>query len=575
MNDKKQMTEEEFLNHIGFESLEEYSKIQEFEDLEYQKRMDDFYKENPHLLEDNQGYYEDELGEGHYNENLADFDKITNIVTKDLKKIEKKVLYIKDDIAKGFDVNIFNDNFKDVYGKIEERDFKIYYFLRHHISYGRTKLIRDSFSREIDCIKNFMEIEEIVYRRCGATAEGSTEGYEIPFAGAIKNYGDTFDFIKIYVGKLIKLLNLYGIKDINHTPILFKSDFHLIHDIKMKEPVVELYEKIKFSGNKDAISTLSSIICKENSPQYRKAVDLVLYHWIWSIKYKMRKFLNIESPLDKLKDYSLYEPIAPVLYGGQGVGKSVLITKLTQPFKDAGILGNATTVSLFENYTYDMISRNFIIVMDDFQQIERNKIPVFKDMISGDSRTGRQKGDQSAKSFKSVASFILASNEPLNDMLPDTTGNRRFFEIEVKKSSDALIKRNFLAIWKSVDENSEPVKQEEFEKYVKPIQEKNKKLTRQQEFINEFQLFAVDYEKQDANKKYLVVPTSTLIKIYSEWGGFKINANGEAFKTLLLLLNTKSHVLRVAGYPQRVILFEDSCTYEFVAYLTKYKTRNK
>ena len=418
-----------------------------------------------------------------------------------------------------------------------------------------------------------MEIEEIVYRRCTGSAEGSTEGYEIPFASAIKSYGDTFDFIKIYVGKLLKLLNLYGIKDINHTPILFKSDFHLIREMKMKEPVVELYEKIKFSGNKEGISAISAIICKENNPQYRKAVDLVLYHWIWKIKYKMQRYLGIKSPL--AKDYMLYEPIAPVLYGGQGVGKTVIITKLTKPFKDAGILGAPTTVSLFENYTFDMISRNFIMVLDDFEQIEKSKIPVMKSIISGEERTGRQKGDQSAKSFKSVASFIFATNEPLNDMIPDTTGNRRFFEIEVKKSFEALETRDFLTVWKSVDENSPPISNAEFEKYVKPIQEKNKKLTRQQEFINEFQLVAVDYEKQDANKKYFIVPTSTLIKIYSEWGGFKINANGEAFKTLLLLLNTKSHVVRVEGYPQRVVLFEDSCTYEFVTYLTKYKTRNK
>lgn len=539
-------------------------------DSEEKLRMEELFKENPHLLEDNQGYYEDESGEGRYNKDLAELDKLTVVAVKDVKKIEKKLLYVKDDIYKSFDSALFDSQFENIYGNINKYDFKIYHFLKHHISYGRSKLIRDTFEGEFDCIKNFMEIEEIVYRRCDGSNDNLLEGYEIPFANSVKSYGDTFDFLKVFITKLLKLLGENGIKRINHTPILFKSAFGLIHDIKMKEPVVELYEKIKFSGKTDYLSVLSGIMLKDNNNgDYKKAVEIVLYHWIWKIKYKMQKYLGIKSPLKE--DYSGYHPIVPVLYGLQGTGKTALINKLVQPFKDAGVSGQPTTVSLFENYTFDILSKNFTLVLDDFQQIERSKIPVFKDMISGDIRTGRQKGDQSSKNFRTFASFILATNEPLNEMVSDDTGNRRFFEIEVKPTFEALKNRNFLAIWKSVDENSPPILNSDFEKYVKPIQEKNRKLTHQERFVNDYGLIAKQYDEIEDEKNYKMVNIHTIIDIYNhKANGYKITTQSPAYKKLMECLGVKAEQIKVNGSRDRVIYLQKSYSSVFAKLLEKF-----
>jgi hypothetical protein len=167
----------------------------------------------------------------------------------------------------------------------------------------------------------------------------------------------------------------------------------------------------------------------------------------------------------------------------------------------------------------------------------------------------------------------MASNKDLSEMVADDTGNRRFFQIEVKKSFEALKDRDFIAAWRSIDENSLPISKDKFDEYVEPFQELNKRKSKQEEFIKEFNLVSVIYSKRDVNKNYFQVPTSILAKIYSEWGGFKINVYGNAYKELISLLKTESHSITINGYKQKIILIEDSCTLDFVSILTRFKKK--
>jgi hypothetical protein len=136
-----------------------------------------------------------------------------------------------------FDLTLFDSNFETHYGNFKVYDFKIYHFLKHHLSYGNLKLIRDMFEGEEDCIKNFMEIEEIVYKKEEPSYfhPKGKKGYYIPFINSIRSDKETFKFLKVYTTKLLKLLSIYCIKTPNHEPLLFKSKFEDIHKLKMKE----------------------------------------------------------------------------------------------------------------------------------------------------------------------------------------------------------------------------------------------------------------------------------------------------------------------------------------------------
>lgn len=569
---KKITTDEDLLKAFGTTDHEEIKKMLDAEEA-FQKEMieqeEDLSIYN-NILEENYGYYEDDEGVEQYDENLKKLDSLNTIASSQIEKIEKKQLYIKDDIKKGFEITVFDTNFEQIYGNINKYDFKIYHFLKHHLSYGNLKLIRDMFEGEYDCIKNFMEIEEITYKRADGSNDVLIEGYDIPFTKSIKSYGDTFDLIKKFTTRLLKLLGDYSIKRINHDPLLFKFEFERLHDLKMKEPVLELYEKIKFTNKNNSLNTLARIMVKDDTNEaYIKAVEVVLYQWMWKIKYKMQKYLGIK--LNLKGEFLNSNPIVPVLYGAQGTGKTSIINRLLQPFKQAGVSGNPTTVSLFESYTFDMLSKNFTLILDDFQQIDRNKIPVFKDMISGEIRTGRQKGDQASKNFRTFASFILATNEPLNDVVPDDTGNRRFFEIEVKPTYEALKDRNFIALWKSVDENSEPISNKEFEKIVKPFQEKNKKLSPQERFINDYGLVAKQFNDIEDASNFRMVNIHILLDIYnSKSNGFKITTQSPAYKKLLEYLGVRAEQINLKGNRDRVIYLQKTYSSVFAKLLDKF-----
>lgn len=578
MNNKKVLkTEEEILTELGFNSLEEYELSLKYDQDEHEKHSneeavkmgfknaDEMYKEF-----ESYGKYTDDNGIEQYDEKLAEFDKKASEIKKiETKIIEKPKLYIKDDVKEGFDSKNFDDIFEKHYGVQEDRTYNIYYYLKHHLSYNRTATIKHHFKKEINAIENFMDIENI-------NVNYETSDYVIPFLNAERNYSETFDCLKTFFPKLLKVLANYGII-LTHDRYLFKSDFALNHDKKRMEPILEAYNKIKFVKRNNGLETLSKILTKSDDPNYIKATSLVLYHWIWSIKYKMRKYLNIESPLDKIKDYSTNNnPFVPVLYGIQGAGKSTLITALIKPLKDVGIAQDTTPRDLFEPYALDLPSKFFILTLDDLSAIKEENVPDFKRMITGEGRTGRQKGDQASKTFKSKAHFILGSNVPVDEVIQDETGNRRFFQINTPSIFyKELEGRNFLSLWQSVDENSRPISSEEQTRYISPYQFRNRRKSKQEEFVNEFELKASMYSDIIDHDKYIMIPVSTFIKIYSEWVGFKTSTFGTAFKNLIEILNVKTEQVRIKGLRQNVIYIEKTYTIDFQEILNRYNKKFK
>lgn len=555
---------ESILNSLTEDELEELYKLRKAEQEENER----YLREEVYIDDEEEytsGYYETEDGELVHDNNLEDIDRIN----KDIKKtstllVEKQKLYNKDDIAKDFDSKQFDYFFKNYYGNIEKRDFKIYHFLKHHLSHKKIDYIKNCFDKEIDAIKTFFDIEEIKYIYDSAE-------YHIPFIETSKNYADTYECLKVYISKLLKLLSEYGIR-IHHTPFLFKSDYHLTHLNKTIEPIKELYDKISFTKSSNYFDIFSNIIVSDNNPEYKKAVSLVFYHWMWRIKYKIQKFLEIES---KLKDnYDSYYPIAPVLYGAQGAGKSMLIDKLLNVLKDTGLTTSTQTHSLFEGYTYDLPSKYFVISLDDLATIKDDNVPVFKDLVSGESRTGRQKGDVSSRKFITRASFILGSNIPVSDVIQDETGNRRFFQVNVKKFAHEIKDRNFIALWKSVDENSPPISKEDWTRYVEPFQKVNKTKSKLEQFIDDSNLHLVDVETYKQNSEnYQILSTSTLYDVYKTWSGGYALDRSKTMNSINRHFNVSANVIKHEGKVLRVYYMAKDYSYDFEMLLRKHKLK--
>lgn len=169
----------------------------------------------------------------------------------------------------------------------------------------------------------------------------------------------------------------------------------------------------------------------------------MLQHFIWIVKRKM-----------------LGQPIAhhimPILWNPrQGMGKSYSIYKLLSPLGDLSKTSDMTIFS--DKRDWDLFENHYVIFVDEMAKINRVDVDSLKKIITESQITYRAPYGRTPKSIQNKASFIGTSNNDPEDILRDTTGNRRFWAI---KSSDvidqeSINKIDYLKIWQSVDPLSE------------------------------------------------------------------------------------------------------------------------
>jgi hypothetical protein len=145
--------------------------------------------------------------------------------------------------------------------------------------------------------------------------------------------------------------------------------------------------------------------------------------------------------------------LMPVVYGSQGCGKSVFITKTL------GVLG-----SLFATTDFNRLSdnreanlfRNFALFLDEMNKADRADMDAVKAVITREELSYRPMGTNASVSMDQNACFVGASNKLLEQLINDPTGIRRFFQIDFNSASGpaefAFINGlDFTAMWCSVD----------------------------------------------------------------------------------------------------------------------------
>lgn len=145
--------------------------------------------------------------------------------------------------------------------------------------------------------------------------------------------------------------------------------------------------------------------------------------------------------------------LMPVIYGGQGSGKSEFTNRLV------GVLGNLYAVSNFAEIADNRnasLFQNFVIVMDEMGKADRSDIETVKSAITRDKFTYRPMGSNQDRTLIQNSIFIGSSNKTLAEIIKDPTGNRRFVQLDMKVGSgqaewDFVNSTDFLALWSSID----------------------------------------------------------------------------------------------------------------------------
>ncbi len=176
-------------------------------------------------------------------------------------------------------------------------------------------------------------------------------------------------------------------------------------------------------------------------PRHQNIAIPVLLNFMWQVKRKMQKI-------------PVTNHLMPILFGGQGSGKSYFVRLMTEPLRPFSVDADFTMI---QDDRYISLWENYIFFLDEMQHASKSDWAVIKNRITKPSLDMRPLYSTNLTKVANNATFIGTSNDiGLEQSITDSTGNRRFIGLNVlpKMDWDTINSIDFLTIWKSVDPTS-------------------------------------------------------------------------------------------------------------------------
>lgn len=205
-------------------------------------------------------------------------------------------------------------------------------------------------------------------------------------------------------------------------------------------------------------------------------VESVLRHFCWQAKRKIF-----------CKD--VFDHLMPIIYGSkQRQGKSSAIKKFLSPIN--GFWCNAKISDITDDKKAKMFTTNFAIFFDEMQGATKTDMESIKERLTSDFISFRPLYQDQVVSIRNNATPIGVTNKPLELMLRDSTGMRRFFQIDIENKCDwdAINKIDFKALWQDIDENRQTTYIESFRDQIEAVQEEIRDKCSVEQWIEEFSI---------------------------------------------------------------------------------------
>lgn len=230
----------------------------------------------------------------------------------------------------------------------------------------------------------------------------------------------------------------------------------------------------------------------------------VLAHWLWQVKKK----INHQDP-----SYH----IMPIFFGKQEGGKTQALNHLIKPLNAFRL--NIDLNQMTDDRYFRAMSENYVIVFDEMAGAQRTDMNALKKQITTDYNDYRPMGTNDVFKVRQSCSFIAATNQPVAELLVDTTGMRRFFQINCSDKLDweAINSIDYDKLWQGIDEN----------KHNGYLQESMNEIRQEQQELvakDAISLFLEDYGIIVGKTPTKAALVSTLYLTYSNWcltNGFK------------------------------------------------------
>lgn len=159
--------------------------------------------------------------------------------------------------------------------------------------------------------------------------------------------------------------------------------------------------------------------------------------------------------------------IMPVVVGAQGSGKTETIKRLIYGSGLPDDLVLATTFAYLEDErNTPALSKHFIVFLDEMAKASRSDVNNLKRIITEATLTYRPMRTNEERKLKNNVTLIGASNQSIIELIKDSTGMRRYYELVVADTSAyTLADKNkrwkelntidFKSIWRSINEQAD------------------------------------------------------------------------------------------------------------------------
>lgn len=351
-----------------------------------------------------------------------------------------------------------------------------------------------------------------------------------------RSYFDLFDSMVLDYFEQIDAYNKESDKRLRGSPetSLRKALDEMI-SIQMMERRAEIAEALKFGGV-DNISPLQKFVKAVTGKTEPKVVG-VLAHFIWQIKRR-------------LADKDIVYHIMPIVVGAQGGGKSLALQKLFKPLTNLTL--ELTLTEVTDPRFYFALNQNFVAVLDEMAGAKKTEVENLKKQITAAYNDVRKLNTNVVTKIKQNASFIGSSNRAVNEIIFDTTGARRFYEIRALDLLDweSINTINYMELFQGINENLE-------RGYLEAVLSEVKEDQKQLVGIDELDSFIDSHNIIPGEKE---VPASVIYEWYKTWAELNGIKNVRTSMWLGRRLTNRgliSKTSRVRGKSARVYLIKD------------------
>lgn len=304
---------------------------------------------------------------------------------------------------------------------------------------------------------------------------------------------------------------------------LISKQLELQSKHKMEEARAEFAKTISYAPNLtvDLHELLKATI---DSPS--ETDEKVFKHWLWQVKRKMNGL-------------PVRHHIMPILFGPQAAGKSKFIEAFLSPLPRGMWEEDFSLSSVNDERKKFMFADRWVMVSSEMSGAKHAEIEAFKAVITSNTVSWRVLGTNFSEEKPNICTFFGCSNRPLDQIIYDPTGIRRFYQFTTKPGGmDREVVNNFdyLSLWKSIDENNnEGYLTEDDVSQIKVINEKYRARTPVEVFLED-----VEHTKNEGD----------FTSVQQLFDQFKLWQNSSNERTISK--SQFSKLLRNAGFEQIV-----------------------